>query len=212
MQPFCEYNFRRKTPRQRDLILTEHFMLLCWVSWILFLYFRHRLNTMKWKITGRWKYWSKWIFQRIFQRLACSIVIYIKFMDTKIPCKEKYKHILIEQTLISIDCYSKISSKLVFKGRFHSYVGELATKADFPTSWEGILTDGEGSARLTSLYRLVQISCFSYWNYIFLFYKTTYLNEEVNCSEPSPSVRVPCRSNHHFAEKRLARAGRPIYL
>ncbi len=26
----------------------------------------------------------------------------------------------------------------------------------------------------------------------FPFYKTTYLNEEVNCTEPSPSVRVPC--------------------
>ncbi len=25
----------------------------------------------------------------------------------------------------------------------------------------------------------------------FLFYKATYLNEEVNCTEPSPSVRVP---------------------
>ncbi len=27
---------------------------------------------------------------------------------------------------------------------------------------------------------------------IFLFYKTTYLNEEVNRTEQSPSVRVPC--------------------
>jgi hypothetical protein len=27
--------------------------------------------------------------------------------------------------------------------------------------------------------------------YFFLFYKTTYLNEEVNRTEPSPSVRVP---------------------
>jgi hypothetical protein len=27
----------------------------------------------------------------------------------------------------------------------------------------------------------------------FHFYKTFYLSEEVNCTEPSPSVRVPCR-------------------
>jgi len=27
---------------------------------------------------------------------------------------------------------------------------------------------------------------------VFFFYKTTYLNEEVNCTGPSPSVRVPC--------------------
>ncbi len=27
--------------------------------------------------------------------------------------------------------------------------------------------------------------------YFFLFYKTSYLNTEVNCTEPSPSVRIP---------------------
>ncbi len=37
----------------------------------------------------------------------------------------------------------------------------------------------EGSVQLASMYYLVQISCF--------FYKTSYLNEEVNCTEPSPS-------------------------
>ncbi len=37
----------------------------------------------------------------------------------------------------------------------------------------------------------VQINYFSNWNYIFLFYKTTYLNEEVNCTGPSLTVRVP---------------------
>jgi hypothetical protein len=29
---------------------------------------------------------------------------------------------------------------------------------------------------------------------IFTFYKTSYLNEEVNCTEPSPSVSVPCKN------------------
>jgi len=27
---------------------------------------------------------------------------------------------------------------------------------------------------------------------IFFFYEASYLNEEVNCMEPSPSVSVPC--------------------
>jgi hypothetical protein len=31
----------------------------------------------------------------------------------------------------------------------------------------------------------------------FPFYKTTYLNEEVNCTEPSVSIRVPW-SNHSW--------------
>jgi hypothetical protein len=37
---------------------------------------------------------------------------------------------------------------------------------------------------------LFRSSCFSYWNNIFRFYKTTSLNEEINCTEPIPSVRV----------------------
>jgi hypothetical protein len=49
---------------------------------------------------------------------------------------------------------------------------------------QGILFKGEGSVQLTSLYQLVQTCCFSNKNDIFLFYKTTYLNEEVNCDEP----------------------------
>jgi hypothetical protein len=53
------------------------------------------------------------------------------------------------------------------------------------------LTEGEGSVQLTSLSLLVKISCFSYWSYIFPFLQTTYLNEEVNRTQPSPSVRVP---------------------
>ncbi len=40
---------------------------------------------------------------------------------------------------------------------------------------------------LTSLLQLLLIL-----NYIFSFRKTTYLNEEVNCTEPSHSVSVPC--------------------
>jgi hypothetical protein len=40
--------------------------------------------------------------------------------------------------------------------------------------------------QLTSLYKLLFIG-----NIIYLFYKTTYLNEEVNCSEPSPKLVFP---------------------
>jgi len=30
---------------------------------------------------------------------------------------------------------------------------------------------------------------------IYLYYKTSYFNEGVNCTEPSPSVSVPCESS-----------------
>ncbi len=39
---------------------------------------------------------------------------------------------------------------------------------------------------LSSLDRLLFI-----WKYVYIFYKTSYLNEEVNCTEFSPSVSVP---------------------
>jgi hypothetical protein len=34
--------------------------------------------------------------------------------------------------------------------------------------------------------------------YFFIFYKTRYLNKEVNCTEPSPSVRVPWIKGQSF--------------
>ncbi len=38
--------------------------------------------------------------------------------------------------------------------------------------------------------------CGKMWkNVIFIFYKTSYLNEEVNRTEPSPSVRFPWSAN-----------------
>jgi hypothetical protein len=37
----------------------------------------------------------------------------------------------------------------------------------------------------------VQISYFSQRNYIFLFYKAAYIDEEVKCTESSLSVRLP---------------------
>jgi hypothetical protein len=41
--------------------------------------------------------------------------------------------------------------------------------------------EGEGSVQMTSLFELVQIGFFSNLNIIYLFYKISYLNEEVNC-------------------------------
>jgi hypothetical protein len=55
---------------------------------------------------------------------------------------------------------------------------------------QGSLTKEEGSVRLTSLYLLVQVSCCYTENICFLFYKTSYLFKEVNCSVSFPSVRV----------------------
>jgi len=49
----------------------------------------------------------------------------------------------------------------------------------------------ETSIQLTSLYYQFYNNFFSYWNIFFLFYKTTYLNGEVNHTESSPSARVP---------------------
>jgi hypothetical protein len=46
---------------------------------------------------------------------------------------------------------------------------------------------------LTSLDQLLKLK-----NIISLLYKTSYLNEEVNCTEPSPSVGVP-RHGYHYA-------------
>jgi hypothetical protein len=45
---------------------------------------------------------------------------------------------------------------------------------------QGSLTEGPGLVQLISLYLLVQISSFLYWIYYLPFYKTRWLNEEVN--------------------------------
>jgi hypothetical protein len=58
---------------------------------------------------------------------------------------------------------------------------------------QGTLTEGESSVRLTTFYLLFYISCFWYWKYNFLFYKTSNLNE-VNCIAPYTSVSVPCHN------------------
>ncbi len=64
---------------------------------------------------------------------------------------------------------------------------------------QGILTEREESVHLTSLYQLVQISCFQCWKSIlFISYKTSFLEEEVNCTEPSPSVRIPWFVHQHI--------------
>ncbi len=55
---------------------------------------------------------------------------------------------------------------------------------------QGNLTEVEGSVQLTSLYKLVQISSFSI-EIIQLCYKTSFLNQEVNCTELPRSVNVP---------------------
>jgi hypothetical protein len=59
-------------------------------------------------------------------------------------------------------------------------------------SRQGSLTEG---VRLSTVDLLVvtgldQLFCFE--NITCIFYITTYLNEEVNCTEPSPSVSNPC--------------------
>jgi hypothetical protein len=46
--------------------------------------------------------------------------------------------------------------------------------------------------KLTSLHLLVQLSSFYIENIIHLFSEISYLNEEVNCTEASPSVSILC--------------------
>jgi hypothetical protein len=57
---------------------------------------------------------------------------------------------------------------------------------------QGILAEGEGSVPQASSYQHAQISYFSRRNCTFLFYKTSYLLEEANCTDTSPSARIPC--------------------
>ncbi len=54
------------------------------------------------------------------------------------------------------------------------------------------LTVREGSVQLTSLRELVWINCFWNWKHYLLSYRTSYPNEEVDCTEPSRSVSIPC--------------------
>jgi len=56
--------------------------------------------------------------------------------------------------------------------------------------YQGSLTERNGSVLLTSLNYPIQIS-FLCRSINQLFYKTSYLNEEVNCTEPFPSVSIP---------------------
>ncbi len=61
-----------------------------------------------------------------------------------------------------------------------------------PNRWpQGTLSVGEGSVRNTSLHELVVMSSFFNWKYYLPFYKTSYSNEDVNCTVYFPSVKVP---------------------
>jgi hypothetical protein len=52
---------------------------------------------------------------------------------------------------------------------------------------QGSLTEGD----TVDLLVLTSLDQFVFKNIIFLFYKTSYLNEEANGTEPSPSVSIP---------------------
>jgi len=63
-------------------------------------------------------------------------------------------------------------------------------------SIQGSLTEGEGSTKETLLNgkaytNLFRLAPFYTENIIYIFSKTSYLNEEVNGTEPSPSVSIP---------------------
>ncbi len=56
---------------------------------------------------------------------------------------------------------------------------------------QGTLAERENSVPLTTIDKLVQISCFSVEKFILLIYKTSYPSEEVNCTEPFLSASFP---------------------
>ncbi len=63
----------------------------------------------------------------------------------------------------------------------------LTYSYSWPVVQPGNPYSGKGLVQLTSLHKVVLISYYV----IHLSYKTSYLEEEVNCTEPSPSLRVP---------------------
>jgi hypothetical protein len=80
---------------------------------------------------------------------------------------------------------------------------------------QGSLTVEEESVRMTLLESSSQDQLFYCWNFFVLFYKTRSFNEVVvNCTEPSPSIQVPC---HKFDRTplhslKLYRSFRPTKL
>jgi hypothetical protein len=62
---------------------------------------------------------------------------------------------------------------------------------------QGSLTDEEGSVQLNSSNKPVRYQLFDTENIIYIFYKTGYLTEEVNCTMPSFSVGLPWQNLHH---------------
>jgi hypothetical protein len=52
------------------------------------------------------------------------------------------------------------------------------------------------------LSKQVSISCFDIEIIIYFLTKTSYLNEEVNCTEPSPSVVVPWTNTLAYSQRK----------
>jgi hypothetical protein len=90
--------------------------------------------------------------------------------------------------MLAIDKHSNLLRKFVNFG--HKKFYKLSNVPGCFKRIQGILTEGEGSVRLTSLYFLVEISYLSCKNYIFSLLLNN-LNEEVNRTEPFRLVRVP---------------------
>jgi hypothetical protein len=59
------------------------------------------------------------------------------------------------------------------------------------TMSHGNLTKGEGLISTVDLLVLTSLGQLLLILKVLFIYKTSYLNEEVNCTKPSPSVRVP---------------------
>jgi hypothetical protein len=106
--------------------------------------------------------------------------------STKLYCLFKYK--LSKKRFDQLSCRSYVEHHHRPHPPHHRFIDSVSNWNEII---QGSLTEGEGSVQLTSLYQF-RSAAFHIENInIYLYYKTRCLNEEVNCTESSPSVRLP---------------------
>jgi hypothetical protein len=90
----------------------------------------------------------------------------------------------------ALQCFIKLAPEFILQETTLNTV-------DKQSCHQGSLTEWEGSVPLTSMYQLLNISSFFEKILFTIFYISSYLNEEVNCT--SPSVSIPCCHHHSFS-------------
>ncbi len=83
----------------------------------------------------------------------------------------------------SSSAFSKMAQRYFFFGRSH-YKARNTYWGERPSTVDLLVLSGSDQM-------------FLYWKYFFYSFTKSYLNEEVNCTEPSPSVSVHCIKYQH---------------